>query len=169
MNDTTDAPVAQDVQRVEALATKDPAVRLFIAAAMFIGFGALCLFEVWIQGKYPYVPQAEDINKWAAWLTNHYGPFVFIPPGLVLLVWGVIVLRRRLIADEKGIGYVGKETVGWDSVTQLDASELKSKGIVTLQYGDEKSMKLDSWKLTNFRSLVSLLEQKVPADRQKTA
>ncbi len=167
MNDTTESPPPSP-QRVEARATKDPAVRLFIASGMFLAFGLWCIYEAHILGKYEYKPFSEDINAWSSWVLNYCGPFVFIPVGLVLLIWGLVSLRRRVVADDAGIGYAGKNKIAWDAITEIDAGRLKAKGILYLHHGENGILKLDSWKLTNFRELVTLVEQKVPRERMKT-
>ena len=136
--------------RVECQATRDPAIRLFIAAALFLGFAAWCFYEGHILDKYEYKPYAEDINKFSTWALNYYGPFIFAPPGLVLALWGMLYLRRRLIAEVK----------------QLDATQLKSKGILTLVH-ENGELKLDSWKLTNFKPLVAFVEMHVPDEKKK--
>ena len=92
---------------------------------------------------------------------------LFVPVGLILFGMGVAYLKRRLIADETGIGYAGKEKIAWNAITELDSEKLKSKGILYLRYGSGKSLTLDSWKLTNFRDLVTLIENKVPQKSQQ--
>jgi len=151
--------------RVECPAKKDPAVRLFIMAGIFLGFGLWCVVE---RGKYP-APDAwdvEHINEAAGHALNHYGPYLFIPVGLFFLGRGVRALRRVLIADEEGIGYRGREKLPWSQITALDAGRLRSKGILTLHYGSDGKLVLDSWKLQNFRGLIALVEQKVPPEAQ---
>jgi hypothetical protein len=166
MNDTTENP--QPTQRVEARATRDPTVRLFIVSGMLLVFGLWCVYEVHIVGKHEHKPFSEDINAWSSWLLNYCGPFVFIPAGLVMVIWGMLYLRRRLVADDAGIGYLGKNKIAWDDVTEVDAKKLKSKGVLYLHHGKNSTLKLDSWKLTDFRDLVALVEQKVPRERMKT-
>ena len=51
MNDTTESPPPSP-QRVEARASKDPAVRLFIASGMFLAFGLWCIYEAFILEKF---------------------------------------------------------------------------------------------------------------------
>jgi hypothetical protein len=151
--------------RVECRAAKDPAVRRFIFAAILLGFGIYCLVDAYILKKYPKV-DSSDVNAYLAYLLNHYGPFVFIPAGLALVVSAVVFLRRKLVADEEGIGYVGKERIPWTAVRSLDTARLRDKGILGLRYdagGEEKTMVLDSWKLQSFRELVMLVEKEAPA------
>ncbi len=161
MNQTNDRPTSN---RVECPPSKDPPVRLFILAAMLIGFGIYCFVDAYIRDKYPYKPISEDFSAWCNWALNHYGAFVFTIAGLVPLVWGIAFLRRLLVADEEGIGYEGKQKITWDKVQQLDASRLKAKGILYLYYDDHK-LKLDSWKLKNFRNLVAWVENHVPQEK----
>lgn len=153
-------------EKVECRSTKDPAIRLFIVAIMFLGFGLWCFFEAHILGKYPYAPlSAENINKWFSWMLNYWGPFVFIPAGVAFLIFGILFVRRRLVADADGIGYIGKMRLQWCDVSQLDIKRLKSKGIITLNHEGGKLV-LDSYKLTNFKNLLKLIEQKIPREKQ---
>jgi len=154
------------VDRVECPATKDPAVRLFIVAAMLIGFGGYTVYDHYILGNYPY-PQPYELNPCLKYLFNHYIPFLLIPPGLVALIWGLRFLIRRLVADAEGIGYSGGQKVLWGDVKELDASLLKTKQILCLRYGEGRKLILDAWKLENFRDLVALIETRVPAGTKR--
>ena len=166
MNDIPETQEQQIPQQIKCLPTKDPAIRILALAVMLLVFGVWCFLD---RAKYP-APKAWDfqhINEASKHAMNNYGPILLIPLGLIFGGMGVRYLMRRLIADETGIGYAGKEKIAWDAITELDAEKLKSKGILYLRYGDDKSLTLDSWKLTNFRDLVTLVESKVPQDRQK--
>jgi len=159
-------PQLETPEKVQCHSTKDPAIRVFIIAAMFLGFGGYCFLDAHILGKYPYAPLSmENLNKWSSWALNYCGPFVFIPAGVVFLIVGILFIRRRLVADQDGIGYVGKTKLKWDDVSQLDAKRLKSKGIITLNYEGGRLV-LDSYKLTDFKNLLKLIEQKIPRDKQ---
>ena len=149
--------------RVECRATSDPAVRLFILAAMPLAFGVWCLID---RHKHPW-PETWDlpnINAVGGYLLNNWGPFVLFPLGLVVLYFAVRFVRRVLVADEEGIGYAGKDKVRWEDVSKLDAAELK-KEILVLESGGQAVLKLDGWKLRNFRDLVAFIERRVPADK----
>lgn len=152
--------------RVEAGATRDPAIRLGIAAVMLVGMGLWCYHD---RDKYepPAAWDMKHINDAAKYAFNAYGVFVFIPPGVVLGLWALRFLRRKLIADQDGIGYAGKKKIPWDQITKVDASQAKTKGILKLQYGGGKTLTLDNWKLTNFRELISLVESKLPPEKTK--
>ena len=154
--------------QVTCTAAKDTAVRLFIGAAMALGAGIYCLYDD-IIGKYPYKPFEEDINDWATWAFNHYGPYVFIPMGLILAAFAVRSLTRRLTADEEGIGYAGKAKIPWSEITALDASVLQAKQILTLHHGQDKKLTLDGYKLKNFRDLVAFIEARVPEAAKREA
>ncbi len=162
----SDIPESQEKdipQTVECRAAMDPAIRVFIVTIGLIAVGVWSYAE---RAKYQ-APEAWDvkhINEAAGYAMNHFGPYVCIPAGLIIGAMGIAFVRRRLIADEKGIGYAGKERITWDSISKIDSEKLKSKGIMYLRYGEGKSLKLDSWKLTNFRSLVTLIESKVSQD-----
>lgn len=163
MNDTTEQTPQQGSgpAPIECRATKDPSVRLFILAAMLVGFGVYCLIDD-LSGKYPYVPAAEDINQWATWGLNHFGPYVFIPPGVLAAVLAFRGLKRVFTADAGGLGYLGKDKIAWSQITRLDGSLLQEKGILLIEYGRGKQLKLCDWKLTNFKALVAFIESHVP-------
>jgi len=155
----TEAPENSSPTSVTCNAAKDPAVRVFIMAAMLLGIGAWCWMDA-ASGKYP-PPEAwdmENINAAAGYAFNHYTPWIAIPAGLLLALRGVLALRRVLTADEDGIGYAGKEKRPWEKITALDASQLKGKGILTVEFGSDVKLVLDSWKLQNFRELVAFVE-----------
>ena len=153
--------------RVECPAAKDPAVRLFIGAAMGLALAAYCFVDHYVLGDYQRPGPDGDINDWIGYLFNAYGPFVFGPPGLVLVVWGIVFLRRKLVADQDGIGYVGKHKLAWSDVKRLDTSKFEKKGILRLEYGkdgEERVLTLDGWKLQNFKPLVRLVESKLKTE-----
>ena len=154
----------QTPSRVECPATKDPAVRVFIMAAMALAFGLWCAYDAYVLDKYPY---GEAVNEMASWAFNHFLPVVLVPVGLILLVKGVLMLRRVLVADAEGIGYVGKSKIAWGEVTELDASDLADKKILRLS-GTDRTLVLDSWKLQNFPQLVAVVEAHVPREKWRT-
>jgi len=160
MSDTSNHQAAQ---RVECPAAKDPAVRLFIVAAMLVGFGVWCALDrkpvsYWTNG---------DINKKANYLLNNWGPVLFLPGGLVALVGAISSLRRRLVADEEGIGYAGGKRTRWSDLRRMDAALLEAKGILDLYDADGRRLRLDSWKLTNFKALVAFVEDHLPQDVER--
>jgi hypothetical protein len=158
MNDTQPAAPAD---RVECPAAKDPAVRLFIAAAMALAFGGWMVYDHYVSGKYPY-SDPSDLNKYASYLFNHFGPFILLPLGLGLAVGGIVTLRRVLVAEADGIGYRGQTQRPWGGIASVDASRLQSKGILVLHFTAGAKLVLDSWKLTNFRNLVAFVEAHLP-------
>jgi hypothetical protein len=162
----TEAANSQQVpSRVECPAKKDPSVRWFIMAGMLLVFGVYCFIDHFIRGKYPYA-DPSDLNAYLKYVFNHYGAIVFTAVGVVLLVVAIVTLRRRLLADQEGIGYAGKEKIPWSAFTKIDSADLADKGILRLTYaagGKTETLVLDSWKLQNFRDLVALVESKIPA------
>ena len=161
MNEITEAP--KDLSGpIQCPATKDPIIRLMIFMGMCVAFTIWCFIDM---PKTPYAPFTEDINKFGYWAANHIPPFFLIPLTIILLVTIIKKKRRVLIADDDGIGYAGKEKIAWSDVTKLDASQLKAKGILLVHYGDEKMLKLDSWRLQNFRDMVAFAESKIPAEK----
>ena len=154
-------------RQVECPAAKDPAVRLFIFAAILIGFGAWCFIDGYVK-EGPSLDEIKGINQHFTYYLNHGGGIVFPIAGLVPLVWGVVFLRRRLIADDEGVGYAGKDKLAWSDVKSLDSSKLAGKGILKLLYvseGRERAFVLDGWKLQNFQALVAMVEKKVGGEK----
>jgi hypothetical protein len=165
MTDQTDT--TQPTTPVQCDAAKDPAVRLTIAMGLAFALGVWCIIDL---GHYPYKPLSEDVNAFFGWMFNHVCAVLGPAIGLVLLGFLIRYLRRKLVADGEGIGYLGKAKIAWQEVKTLDASELPGKGIVVLHYGDGQEMKLDGWKLTNFKKLIALIESSIPAEKiQRTA
>lgn len=151
--------------RVECSAAKDPLIRTYAIAAILIGAGIWCWLD---KNKYP-APEAWDfkhINEASSYVFNHYLPYVVWPIGVVILAMAAAASKRKLVADADGIGYAGKTKCKWADITSLDATELKSKGWIYLETSGKK-MKLDGWKLTNFKALVEIIEKNLPADKQK--
>ncbi|MCD6303715.1 MAG: hypothetical protein J7M21_01990, partial [Planctomycetes bacterium] len=128
MNETAEKPAAR---RVESPAAKDPAVRMFIFAAMLLLFGTWCFLDAFVRGKYPY-PANGDVSDLAGYYFNHVGGIVLPLVGLVPLAWGIVFLKRRMIADEVGLGYARGRKIPWSDVTRLDAADLADKGILRL-------------------------------------
>jgi len=155
MPDAETAP--EGPQRVECPATKDPAVRRFIVAAMFIGMAIWCLTD---QQKYPSEWSFKNINEVSMYVFNNIGPYVMFPIGILAGICGVLAMRRVLVADENGIGYAGKKQILWSSVTRLDTSKF-DKGLLRLIYTDggrARRFTLDDQKLQNYKALVRLVE-----------
>ncbi len=159
----TDTPEKTAPTSVTCPAAKDPAVRKFIMAGMLIGVGIYCWIDASL-GKYP-PPEAWDfahINEAAGHALNHWTPWIAIPAGALMGLLGVRALRRVLTADAEGMGYKGADKLPWDKITALDASRLKGKGILKVEYEGGEKLVLDSWKLRNFRELVGFVEAHSP-------
>lgn len=165
MADESPAEEVPPVSRVECAPTSDPLVRLFIGAALLLGLAAYCFYDGYMTDKYPYKPMSQDINAYFSWAFNHFAPWLFAPPGVVALWMGLAGMRRRLVADEQGIGYAGKAPIAWSAITRLDASKLQAKGLLYLHH-DGGRLVLDSWKLRDFRRLVAFVETHVPKEKQ---
>jgi len=158
MNDTEQT---SQTQRIMCPSKSEPFVRLFIIGGLLIVIGIWCFVD---RGKYgpPTAWDFPHLNEVAGYLLNHYGLYVLGPLGALCIYWGQRVRNRLLVADDDGIGYVGKEQVPWSEVARLDASLLKEKQVLRLVLTSGKKMSLDGWKLANFRELVAFLEKKLP-------
>ena len=160
MSETNDtAPI----ERIECPPARDPAVRLFIIAGMLLAFGLWCFYDAYIKGSYPY-PKDGNVNDLAKYYFNHWGGIILPAGGLIPLIMGLLFLRRKLVADAKGIQAPGRPQIAWTSVKKLDASDLAGKGVLRIEYGGVKPLVLDSWKMQNFKALVAFVESHVPAD-----
>lgn len=154
MNDTAEHPRATQVVCPVA---RDLVVRPLILAAALIGFGIWCAFD-----QQEYATFDENMNTWLTWAMNFYGQFIFTALGLIPLYFAVRAMRRKVIADETGVGFLGREKVAWAGVTGLDASELKDKQILYLLHGQGQRYALDGFDLRNFAELVAFVEDHVP-------
>jgi hypothetical protein len=147
-------PAASD--RVECRAALDPCVRMFIIALMLLGYGLYCAYDLFVAQKY-------DPSEQMAIYVYNLACVLLVPIGAVCLVWGVVMLRRRLAADQEGIGFLGHEKVAWGQIHRI---VMRGKGRLDLYYkdkdGEEDVLGLDSWKLKNFAELVALVEAKTP-------
>jgi hypothetical protein len=150
---------------LECPPAKDPAVRWFIFAAMMLGVSVWCFFD---RRQPPEAWDWEHINPIANYLLNNWGPVIFVPVGLYALFMAVRQLRRTVVADAEGIAIRGGKRFAWSEITKVDASKLKTKGIVYL-FAGEREMKLDSWKIERFKELVRFIEEKVPVEAEKVA
>ena len=112
------------------------------------------------------LPPKPSINETLGYWFNHGGAIVFPVLALIPLVMVALYLRRRLVADAEGIGYVGKDKIAWDTVEKLDTSRWESKGILVIRATGDVSLSLDEWKLDKktFRDLIALVENSVPAE-----
>ena len=144
----------------QAKPASDPAVRSLIAAAMLLGFGVWCLLDL---NNPPYAAPSEDINQFGKWLFNHGGAIVGPIVGLFFLVKMILHLRRKLKVDASGITAGGRR-LGWDSISQLDATRFKDKGLLTLKVKDGPDVVVDAWlyQKDGLRDVVRILEQKLP-------
>jgi len=149
--------------RVTCPPEKDPAVRTFVFAAIMIGFAVWCYTD---RRELPEAWDLEHINDAAAYLMNNWGPVVLVPIGIIAALMGMKHLSRILEADENGIGYVGKDKIAWSDIVEVDASLLKSKGLILINAG-EKKLKLRSGDMENFRELAALIEKSIPEEKLK--
>ncbi|MCP4376347.1 MAG: hypothetical protein GY794_09255 [bacterium] len=159
----TETPENTAITNVTCPAAKDPTIRTFLMAAMLLGIGIYCWIDASL-GKYP-PPKAwslKHINEAAGYAFNHWTPWLSIPLGAFLAFRGVMALLRVLEADSEGLGYKGATKHPWDKITALDASRLKDKGMLTVEYKGGEKLLLDSWKLQNFRDMVGFVEAHSP-------
>ena len=146
-------------------ATRDSAIR-----PLFIGVGVLA-FGIWcMTDQREHVPfSMKNINSWSTWALNFYGAIVCPILGVISLIWGFLVLRRKLIADDQGIGFVGKPKISWSDVTGVDASALQDKQILYLLHGQGDKLMLDGYKLKNFKELIAIVESHAPGAGEQRA
>ena len=157
----SDAEGGSGPEQVICPSARDPAVRWVLLALLLIGAAAWCIHD---SPNYPK-PEPFDLNKYLGWAFNHFLPVVLLAAAAAVIVRVVVFCRRRLVADGEGIGYAGKARLPWERITRVDARRLKSDGVLLLHAGDEVKLKLDSWRLRNFRQLVAFIERRVPAEK----
>ena len=162
MNDSATPSADQKASpRVECPSAGEPYIRLFLAAGVAVVLGIWCFLD---RGNYKPPPDGDPLGYYF----NHYALYVLAPLGVLFALWGLRVRKRLLVADEDGIGYAGKPAVPWSRVVALDASQLKDKQVLRLRLASGGALKLDGWKLKNFKELVAFIEQKVPAPPGQT-
>lgn len=144
------------------LPTKEPSVKLFILAAMLLGFAVLCIAD---QAKFRRPEEFGLNNPTAGYVLNHWSPYVLAPAGALLAILAIMQLRRKVKADCCGIGYTSGKRISWDDIAAIDATSLKSKGIMRIDSIRGPRLTLDSYKIQDFRKLVEMVERKVPSEK----
>ena len=162
----SDAPINKNIQLVECPADKDPAVRVFIGAAMCLGGAAYChLTPPDTQPEGPF--SMDKINHFAEWYLFFYGRWVFGALGIVLAILGARILRRQITADAEGMTVNRKRRYAWREFTGIDATLLATKGQLTLQRGAGEGVVLRRYQYKNFKALVELIEQSLVVSYDK--
>ena len=156
----TQPPPAAAHESIRCPAATDSSVRLFIIAGLLLLFAFWCFMD---RHKYPPPPAwtGEHFGAAAGHILNHYGPFLFAPLALLLIFLGIRSRRRVFVADATGLGYIGTPPVPWSDITALDSSRLEKDQILDLLLSSGGRLRLDSYKLTNFRDLVAFVEASV--------
>ncbi len=161
---TSQKPTPEAPSRVEAVAKKDPAVRKFIIAGMALAGGLWLFYDGHLTDHYPYTPMAEDMNAFFSWVLNYFGGLVLIPIGLLFAIRALLELRKKIVGDDQGIGFEGKRPIAWNDITAVDAGKLANKQILVLK-ANAQTLTLDAYKHENFKPLVAMVEQNVPAEK----
>ena len=142
-------PAAPEV--VECPLATEPLVRSGLIIALVLGYGLYSIYELAV-GKYDRATQATY------WYFTVACAVLLTPAGLVVVGLLIRRLRRRLVADSEGIGYVGREKIGWADVTKL---VIGGKGLVDLHYqadGQEEVLTLDSYYLKHYDALMAIVD-----------
>ena len=156
---TENTPAPASAARVECPATKDPVIRMMIAGLGLLALGGWFAYDAfWAvdkQGQRKYSMEKEPTE-----FLFQAGMASLLPPaGIVLLVWSGRMRRRVLVADERGMGYLGRPAIGWERLKRLVP---RGKGLLDVYYDDGRRLRLDSWKLLNFNELVAYIESLAP-------
>lgn len=163
MANMTDNPTQAASNRVECRTSRDPYIRLFILGIVMLVWAGFSAYDaVWkldAQGEQKYSPKHNP----AGFLFNA-GMAVVLPPlAVIALIWANRIRRRRLVADDEGLGYLGKQKIAWNRIKRLVP---RGKGLLDVYYEDgngaQQRLKLDSWMLKGFNELVSFIEAKAP-------
>jgi hypothetical protein len=169
MSEQTPArPAASD--HVECPAAMDPCVRMFIVALLMLAYGLYCAYDLFVATGAEGGPKYSMEKNASIYLYN-VACLILVPIGAVCLAWGVVMVGRKLLADQEGIGFVGQEKVAWQRIYRIVT---RGKGLLDLYYKDQEGqddgvIRLDSWKLKNFAELVALVESKTPQAPVETA
>jgi hypothetical protein len=163
MASMTENSSAAGTARVECPTAKDPYIRMLIVGIVMIGWGLLSGYDALVKKDNSGNRVYSLDNKPSHFLFN-LGMFGLLPPaGIVALVWAQRIRRRRLVADEEGLGYVGREKIAWGRLQRLVP---RGKGLLDVYYaaadGTQRRLKLDSWMLKNFNDLAKFIEAKAP-------
>ena len=149
-------------ERIECPPTKDVWVRKFIYAALLLAVSVWCVID---RQHFPKPDEPlgfPNLNKWAGYWLNHFGPFVLAPLAGWLVYRGLKLRQRNLIADGQGIGYINEPRIAWSDVKKLDTSVFDEKQILYLVHGEGKRFKLDALAFQRFKELVAFVEAHVP-------
>ena len=111
----------QPVTSVECPASNEPFVRQLIVAFLILGGAVWIYMDPSENGR---TWKAGDINNNGYYLYNYYLPYLLALVGAAFLARTLFQHSRRLRADEKGIGFAGKEPITWDRLTRIDATLL---------------------------------------------
>jgi len=151
-------------QSIKVMPATDPAVRLFIVAALLIGFGVWCIIDLPKYARPDEPFSLQTVNEWAGYLFNYTGAVVFPIAGLIPLAMAVRHLRRKIVADSRNLIIGTGPAIAWETITLVDPSQLRDKGILRLNYEPGGTVRLDSWKYRteDFRRLVSAIESQAP-------
>ncbi len=152
--------------RVVCPAKKDLPIRWFIAAGIFIGFGMWCLHDSRYFANAVPVEEIKkddgtpDLNKALQYYLNNVGGIVLPILGLIPLACGIHTLRRKLIADDTGVGFAGRQ-IPWSKITKVDDSQLAERATLKLHYeqdGQQKQLVISQMDLENFKALVEIVQ-----------
>lgn len=159
---------ASGPEQVICPGNKESVVRYFIIAAIFLGGSIWCILD-WAKYPRPEEPfSTETLNGYFEWAFNHFLPFVAIPIALLFAAKAIKTLKMQVIADDEGIRK-GATRLAWSDIDRLDASRLPKKQILDLYYGPDKRLRLHGIHLVNWKTLVALIDRKIPEDKKTTA
>lgn len=149
------AKEAQTGEKLVCPANPEPAVKKFIMAGLLLAWALYCAYDLYWHAN-PLKPGDEHYEF------TYYTMLPAFPLAVVPLVWGILQLRRKLVADGEGLGFSQGNKVRWDSITRL---EPLGKGQLEVHYtqdGRDGTLKLDSYFIKNFNELVRMIEAKRP-------
>ena len=159
----TDNSVKTAANRVECPAARDPYLRMLILGVVMLGWGLWSGYDAYLAVDKQGQPKLSMKTDEMRFLFNAVMFYVLPPAGVVALVWAGRIRRRRLVADEEGLGYVGGEKIAWNCIRRLVP---RGKGLLHVHYegadGSPRRLKLDSWMLKGFNELVAFIEAKSP-------
>lgn len=129
-------------------------VRWVIAGVFVLAYAAWCVHDGWFNEEYRKPERASDLQF------NRGAAMVLPLLGVGCIAWAVVLMQRRLVADDAGLRS-GRTRFEWKQVASIDDSDLEQKTILRLGYGDGQTFVLDGYIWTEFEAILELIEERV--------
>ena len=129
-----------------------------IAAAIWLGYDGY-FNKKFIEKNSP------DGKPNSTLIFNQKAPTVFIGVAVLLGIQLLLISKKKLIAQEKGLIISAKEKISYDSIQKIDKTNFKSKGYFLITYTDENgkevNRKISDRKFDNLGPILDHLVAKI--------